>query len=666
MQKNKYCRKAIHLDFHMPEFPKDAIKNFNAKTFVEQLVRSGTDSVTVFAKDHFGLSFYDTNVGHKHSGLKGDFLGEIVEEAHNNGIAVIAYLSVMWDKYNLENNPDWRQCGIDGKPLLENAEWEWGCINSPYKEESVLPQIREICENYPIDGMSLDIVMYQEGGCHCTYCRNKFKTLYPDCSMENKKLHKEFMARSLENFIKDAICIIKKYRPDSSTHMNGTWELGQDYRLVNNVDLIVLEAQPAHIEAGRYESMSLQSHYARTQGKPFQIITVRFAEGWGEMTLKETEQLKYEFSLISANGGIVCCGDQVYPDGTLEPSFYDRLADAFSYIDSKSEAFGSTALKETAMYHQSGKNFPVSVREYSRCLLGFHKMLVEEHMQYDTIDETKLNLLHEYRLIIIPSETVLSNFELDAIEAYVKNGGCVLFSGDTIWNRDIPDKISNLLGVECIEPFPYICGYYKPDRVMDSLPDMPVLVKSRWNKISILNAQKLANLHLPITASSPPHRGFRSTYPPAHRDSFYPAACINKYGRGMAAYIAVDLATTYWKYSHVWLKQIFRSIVSELIDFPLVITDAPPITEINVTKKDNDLYVHMVTGCMNRSTDSSYAPVEKTLNNCGVNVSIFAGSINRAQIVGGSDIDIVETSNGYVTFTVDLNEPYVLVKLTHT
>ena len=68
---------------------------------------------------------------------------------------------------------------------------------------------------------------------------------------------------------------------------------------------MIVESQPAHGVNG-YELMSTQGRYTRMLGKPFEITTVRFAEGWGEMTLKETEQLQYEFSLIAAQGGIIC------------------------------------------------------------------------------------------------------------------------------------------------------------------------------------------------------------------------------------------------------------------------------------------------------------------------------------------------------------------------
>lgn len=662
------CKKMIHLDFHMPEFPKDAINSFDAQKLVAQLKQAKVDAVAIFAKDHFGMSFYDTEVGHKHQGLKQhDFLGETIAEAHKQGIKVLIYLSTAWDRYNIINNPDWRQCKINGEPLLENAEWEWGCVNTPYKEESLFPQIRELCEKYPADGFFFDGVMYQEGGCFCKYCQEKYNSinqtsLVADANLDGGKKHKAFMARSMENFIRESTEIIKSYHPNSVTCMNASWELGQDYRVVDNTDFMIIEAQPAHLQAGGYELLSLQSRYARTQGKPFQIVTVRFAEGWGEMTLKEEQQLKYEFSVIASNGGIVCCGDQVYPNGTLEQNCYDRLEKAFGYIDTKMEAFGSKHIKEVAVYYQNGKDFPFSVTDFQHSLLGLHKCLVESHIQYDIIDYTKLNTLSEYKLLIVPAEIMLSKEELEKMKEYALCGGNLLFGGNTIWSADVGANLSELLGIVGEEPFPYICGYYNPVDT-ESQSKMPLLVKGRWNKIKPVEAEVIADLYLPITASAPPHRGFRSAYPPASRQSFYPAATMNRCGKGKALYIATDIAKTYWDYSHIWLKRILHSSINSLIDCPILITNAPSITETNITQSGNNIYLHIVTGLMNHQVPTSYAPIEDDFTIANISFEISLPDIKAATILSKERLlNCIRMENGYYCFKLDLDEPYIIVK----
>ena len=651
------CRKIIHMDFHMPEFPQDAIRCFDPKAFVGELARAGADAVAIFAKDHFGMSFYDTEVGHRHKGLRQDFLGEVIREAHARGIRVLIYLSAAWDKYNIEKNPDWRQCGKNGEPLLKNAEWEWGCLNSPYKEESIFRQVRELCEKYPADGFFFDAVMMQEGGCYCRYCREKYNRRYhADLLEAPQEEHKRYMGEVVTAFIEECASIIKSYHPDAMVCMNSSWELGQDYHVAAPLDFIIIEAQPAHLHVGEYALISIQSRYARTLGKPFQIVTVRFAEGWGEMTLKELPQLEYEFSLIASNGGIVCCGDQVYPDGTLEPYCYDRLEKAFGYLDEKQEGFGGTHLREAAIFYRCGQYYPISAADFSHSLFGTAKMLGELHIQYDIIDQLQLERLEAYRLLIVPGDMAVTDSELEAFKVFAEKGGRVLVFGEAIWKNP---NWEPLMGVRAVEPFAYTCGYYH-EHGSDA---MPLLVKTSWAKTFPAGAEEIASLYLPITVSAPPERGFRSGFPPAQKKTEYGAAFLKALGKGCVCYVAGDMPKVYWEYGHVWLKKSIDRLADRLLGDRLVGTDAPPMSECNVTQKGETLYLHFVTGSLNPPCRDSYAPMETYVGPGEVTVSLRCGKPKRIVQVGCEKEIPFVYEKSRVHFRAAFDEIYTLFRL---
>ena len=132
----------VHMDFHMPEFPPLAIVNFNAKEFVDHLERGRINMVALFAKCHFGNSFYNTRVGHKHAGLAQDFLLETATECRKRGIRTLAYYSLCTDKRSWDAHPGWRHVDADGKQSPENTFWSGLCMNTPYKDELVMPQTR--------------------------------------------------------------------------------------------------------------------------------------------------------------------------------------------------------------------------------------------------------------------------------------------------------------------------------------------------------------------------------------------------------------------------------------------------------------------------------------------------------------------------------------------
>jgi len=66
---------ALHLDYHIPELSIPAFGRFDMAHYLEQLRRSDAEAVTLFAKDHFGNSFYPTRAGHRHRDLPCDLLG---------------------------------------------------------------------------------------------------------------------------------------------------------------------------------------------------------------------------------------------------------------------------------------------------------------------------------------------------------------------------------------------------------------------------------------------------------------------------------------------------------------------------------------------------------------------------------------------------------------
>ena len=132
----------------MPEFPRDAIENFDAEQFVSHIVRAKANVIGVFTKCHFGNAFYDNKVGHKHNGLKGDFFGEVLTEAKKHDIKVIAYYSLGTDAHAVLHNPDWYQ--VDEKGQVRGSEgtvWELPCLNSPIEKNWLFRRLRKLPRN---------------------------------------------------------------------------------------------------------------------------------------------------------------------------------------------------------------------------------------------------------------------------------------------------------------------------------------------------------------------------------------------------------------------------------------------------------------------------------------------------------------------------------------
>jgi hypothetical protein len=89
----------IHLDFHTSELIPDVGTAFDADTFGDVLDKARVNWITLFAKCHHGMSYYPTQAGTIHPGLKFDLLGEQIEACRRRGIVTPAYISVRVDEH---------------------------------------------------------------------------------------------------------------------------------------------------------------------------------------------------------------------------------------------------------------------------------------------------------------------------------------------------------------------------------------------------------------------------------------------------------------------------------------------------------------------------------------------------------------------------------------
>ena len=294
------CRRQIHLDFHTPEFPPDCFKEFDADYAADTFAKSDVQAVKVFAKGHYGNSFYNTKIGHKHRRLKGDYLAEMTAALHKRKIKVMAYYSVCFDQYTAEQHPDWTQENAQGKKGGWKT-WDCLCLNSPYPGKIILPQIEEIVKNYNVDGIWLDIVSFAQGSlyCLCPWCRKKFRGRY-NRSLTKKnvvtqlKAFEEFKLESEAEFIKNTRAVIDRYKPGLAFTYNHALYFDS---LPEADSAVSFGAQEVHPHNTIY-SPEITAAALRTTAKPFECISTSFHFGWGEWTNKTTEQMQYECASI--------------------------------------------------------------------------------------------------------------------------------------------------------------------------------------------------------------------------------------------------------------------------------------------------------------------------------------------------------------------------------
>ncbi len=106
-----------------------------------------------------------------------DLFGEIVEQAHQDGLVVLARMDCSrTDERVYLEHPDWFVVDADGRPLREGPHYVT-CINGPYYEEHIPAIIREIATRYHPEGFTDNSWSGTDRSriCQCSNCARRFR-----------------------------------------------------------------------------------------------------------------------------------------------------------------------------------------------------------------------------------------------------------------------------------------------------------------------------------------------------------------------------------------------------------------------------------------------------------------------------------------------------------
>ena len=94
----KIPQRQVHLDFHTSGHIDGIGSRFDREQFKRCLKLGHVNSITVFAKCHHGWSYYPSESGTVHPGLKFDLLGEMLAACREAGVEAPVYFSAGIDE----------------------------------------------------------------------------------------------------------------------------------------------------------------------------------------------------------------------------------------------------------------------------------------------------------------------------------------------------------------------------------------------------------------------------------------------------------------------------------------------------------------------------------------------------------------------------------------
>jgi len=306
--------KAVGVNIWAPEWYHDSIRNFDADKLTELLANINADAGITFqgfSQDHFGASFFPTELGHTHCNLNGrDHLAMYQKAVKAIGAKFFAYYSYQ-DKSVWDRNPDWRVKNSNGETPLDD-NFGMLCPNSPYREHLVM-RITEIAEKYKPDGWLMDTMSVPF--CYCDYCRRKYRmtvgralpTGEPDCG-EGWFRFKRWRYDCLTEMYSNIVTAIKRITPDSVMMHNAfmlwnydEWKTGEDHEAMMALDDVTTNIYACDYGAARSpDTLWKAGYYTRVfrgvSDKPVWMQFGRFMYNRDYTSLPEQEIAMTAFS----------------------------------------------------------------------------------------------------------------------------------------------------------------------------------------------------------------------------------------------------------------------------------------------------------------------------------------------------------------------------------
>lgn len=569
----RLVKRAVHIDFHtMPDIP-DFAANFDAKKFAQTLKDAKVDYVNVFAKCNIGFAYYPTKIGIMHPYLDFDMFGQTVEECHKLGIGVTAYFNTGLDHEMARKHREWLVVNKEGQIIYDDRTANFFrnmCFNSGYREY-MLAMIKEVVDNYPVDGVFLDC-MATIFPCYGNECAESMRERGMDPLNDDDVA--KFTKESIIDFSREVKKIVGN---EKFLYLNGLYP-GDAEGLRTHAEI---ECLPG---AWSYDFFPAQVAYARNLGQQAWYMTGRFHACWGDFGgLKSKASLENDCWDAISNAVSTSVGDHMHPRDGLDPVVYKMIGEVYTEIE-KYEPWTDYA-KAVA---------DIGILATADGILGDNhsgaaRMLGELKYTYDIINENMD--MSKYKVIILPDNIIITSKLKGKLQAHLDKGGSILSSGYSGLNTDKTKFEMEAWNMDYEGADPWNSSYFKMlEDSNDDIPDILCGIYSQGIFMQLKEGSKaIADYYQPYFNRK--WDGFHGYfYTPPEKYAGRPAIAKS----GNIIQICFNIFTAYYQYAYVVHKNVIKHCLKQLLCDPVVkYENLPSTSRVTVTEKDNMRMIHV-------------------------------------------------------------------------
>lgn len=515
------------------------------------------------------MAFYPTKLKNQYINpfMQEEMLKDVITQCHERDIRVIVRFDFSRAHRSIfEAHPDWFYISPKGDRII-NDDMYVVSINAPYEQQVLFDIVEEVIDNYPIDGLFINMPGYQTRNAYLgiyhgidqnKFDRHRFAEFsgglgLPLIEDENDPVFRKYQAfkkhttddlmKRLRKLVRSksdqiAICTYMAANVDIIRHESQTRGLPHwPYSASDNVNN-ASHSYPNHIISNAsIQQISFQSRYNAVEPEEVAIrLYENIANGSGlDISLMGDFQ-DYE---DARNFHVI---HQIY-------GHHKKFEGYFGRYTSPAEV-----LVISPGYWPGGE----PMLEYR----GIQLMLKEAHIQHNIIEVSQIGQLRDqvlsHKLILVPEIIEFDSSALEVVKKVLESGIHVIATNRSFAKH--PEIMEDFFGATIDQLDHDGSGYYlnpQDKNVFSRFKDQSLLF-FKYN-LGLYNFSKSDTAYLPILTPGRPG-------PPenigGHEPTGYFGMGVKKHGHGKAILLPMNLGKLYYLYGYEQHKNVLLDAIS--------------------------------------------------------------------------------------------------------
>ncbi|CAG5072231.1 hypothetical protein DYBT9623_04085 [Dyadobacter sp. CECT 9623] len=556
------------IQMNLPDYE---AKTINADSIVEDLVRFSANTLLINAGGI--MAFYPTklNFHYQNPYVKGNVLGDVIRKCHEQNIKVIVRFDFSRVHESIfKAHPDWCYISPKGERII-NTDMYVVSINAPYVQEKAYQIISEVMDNFPIDGIFLNMPGYQ--------VNNPYEGKYHgiDQNEYDKKRFAEFSGgKQLPVEENKSDRLFQKYL-EFKKHTVEDWS-ERLHKLVKskNEQIAICTYSDKFVDIIRHESQSMTTlpywPYSASDNVsnavnsfPDHIISnasiqqISFQSRYNAVEPQEVQIRLYENIANGSGLDLSMMGDM---RGYEDERNFEVFRKVYAFHKKHEPYFGRyKSVAKIAVIAPGAWPNGEPMQEYR----GIQLMLREAHIPFDIIEDGQIHNLAEkvkgYKLLILPEITYLKPEAIEVLKQASREGTNLIATNRSLF--DSPETLLDLFGAKIQKKDNDGAGnYLVPDNraIFKSFAGQKMLF---WKfNLGIYDFPGADEKLLPILAKGRPG-------PPeiigGHDATGSYAMAIKNHEKSKAVILPINLGKIYYMHGYQEHKNILLDVIDHIL-----------------------------------------------------------------------------------------------------